>query len=696
MSLNDKSKHHKRKKHTLFLVLQLFLVAVALIGILAYYVSGLGSKISRMKRTASDIVASANDSTFKVGETSIVYDDSGKEISRLIGEMDVYYLTFDEIPSNLKDAVITMEDKKFLDHEGVDYLAIVRALYEDIKSRSWEQGGSTITQQLAKTMFLSSDKTWERKVTELFISVGLERKFSKAKILEYYVNNIYYANGYYGIQAAAHGYFDKTPRELTLSEAAFLTAIPNNPATYDPLIHFESTLSRRNLILENMLLDGKISEEQCKAAKAEDIVFKRPTKSKNDYQETFAYYCATKILMELDGFEFCYDFESDEERREYNRRYDEAYSKWNATLFNAGYRIYTSLNTRLQSQLQNAVDSNLLEFDEVNDEGIYTLQGSAACIDNSTGQIVAIVGGRSQEHLGYSLNRAYQSYRQPGSSIKPLLVYTPALEREYTPDTIVEDVYKKGGPKNAGGVYGGSITLREAVMYSRNVVAWNIFDALTPQVGLKYLKNMDFNRIVDMDYVPAASLGGLTYGCSAVEMAKGFATLANDGYYRNPDCIDRITDSTGKLLYKRNRAEEKQIYEIDAARMMTDMLISVGKSGTAKKIKLDGQTFAAKTGTTTASKDGWLCGYTPYYTCAVWVGFDLPKELNDLQGATYPANIWKSFMGEVHAGLENKEFNLNVTTTIDTKPKIDDNISYPAVDDNIYINENDSEVLIIR
>ncbi len=695
MSAKVKTKPHKRKKHTLFLLFQLFLVAAALLGILAYYVSGLGSKISSMKRIAAEYVSSASDSTFKVGETSIVYDDAGKEISRLIGEMDVYYLTFDEIPANLKNAVITMEDKKFLDHEGVDYLAIIRALYEDIKSRSWEQGGSTITQQLAKTMFLSSDKTWERKVTELFISVGLERKFSKSKIFEYYVNNIYYANGYYGIQAAARGYFNKAPKDLTLSEAAFLTAIPNNPATYDPLIHFDKTLSRRNLILDNMLLDGKISEDECKTAKAEEIVFSRPVNTKNDYQETFAYYCATKILMELDGFEFCYDFESDEERKLYNKKYDESYAKWNATLFNGGYRIYTSLSTRMQTQLQNAVDSNLSEFDELSEDGVYTLQGSAACIDNSTGQVVAVVGGRSQDHLGYSLNRAYQSYRQPGSSVKPLIDYTPALEKGYTPDSIVEDVYKRGGPKNAGGVYGGSITLREAVMYSRNVVAWNIFEELTPKVGLQYLKEMDFNRIVDMDYVPAASLGGLTYGCSAVEMAKGFATLANDGYYRDPSCIDRITDSTGRLIYKKDRAKEKQIYEIDAARKMTDMLISVGKSGTARKISLNGQTFAAKTGTTTASKDGWLCGYTPYYTCAVWVGFDLPKELNDLQGATYPANIWKSFMGEVHAGLENKEFNLNVTTTIDTKPKIKESLVEP-IDDKIYLEEHDSEVLIIR
>ena len=286
------------------------------------------------------------------------------------------------------------------------------------------------------------------------------------------------------------------------------------------------------------------------------------------------------------------------------------------------------------------------EFTEVNAEGIYELQASAVCIDNETGYVVAIVGGREQEYAGYTLNRAYQSFRQPGSSIKPLVIYTPWFERGLTPDTMVLDAKFEGGPKNAG-YYLGEITARVAVEQSQNTVAWKLFTELTPEVGLSYLKNMKFRRIVATDYVPAASLGGLTYGTSALEMASAYATLENDGIFRSPTCIMRITDIDGKDVVGET-ITEKRIYEKNATRIMTNVLKDVMTIGTARKSNLESAIAAGKTGTTNHKKDGWFIGYTSYYTTSVWVGCDMPKQIEGLAGSSYPLSMWKTYMEIIH------------------------------------------------
>ena len=272
--------------------------------------------------------------------------------------------------------------------------------------------------------------------------------------------------------------------------------------------------------------------------------------------------------------------------------------------------------------------------------------------------MVAIVGGRKQKDtIGYTLNRAYQSYRQPGSSFKPLVVYTPQLERSYTPNTIVDDTYFEGGPRNSGGVYLGKIPLRTAVEKSKNVVAWKLFEELTPEVGLSYVKKMNFAEIVDTDYYPAASLGGLTNGASTVEMASAYATLENDGVYRDPTCIRRILDSDDRVIVNNTKSQQKkQIYEESAARTMTDILTGVLIRGTAAGKGLSNMSCAGKTGTTSDQKDGWFCGFTPYYTTTVWIGYDSPRTMSDLYGNTYPLTVWRTFMEEIHAGLENKPF----------------------------------------
>ncbi|WP_242871211.1 transglycosylase domain-containing protein [Pseudobutyrivibrio sp. YE44] len=588
--------------------------------------------------------------TFRQIETSVVYDDHGDTISVLKGEKDVYYVPFEEIPTYVTQAIISIEDKKFYQHNGVDYKAIARAMYAMIRKKEITQGGSTITQQLARTIFLTNEKTWQRKVEEIYIASEMEKKYSKDQILEFYLNNIYFANGYYGIKAAAKGYFSKDLGELSLSQICFLLAIPNSPTYYDPVANPENTIKRRNLILKAMLDDGVISSSTYKSAIAEEITLTRTSGTKNNYVETYIYYCATRALMEVNGFEFQTDFTTDKGKAGYEKAYEEAYNQWNQSLFTSGYRIYTTIDLDLQKQLQEVIDTNLEEFTDVNEEGIYALQGAAVTIDNKTGKVVAIVGGRSQEVTGYTLNRAFQSFRQPGSSIKPLIVYTPSLERGYTPETVVIDEKLEEGPENAGGAYSGEITLREAVAKSKNTIAWQLYEELTPKTGMEYLKKMGFSHIEKDDYGMAACLGGFTIGVSPLEMAKGYETLYNDGYMRNPTCIEKITDAKGEVIYEKEE-EEIEVYQENAARTMTDMLQSVLTDGTAKGINLGEMPACGKTGTTNSNRDGWFVGYTSYYTTSVWVGYDLPKQVPGLTGSSYPAKIWQEYMLKAHEGL---------------------------------------------
>ncbi len=635
--------------------IQIVLLLILIAAVTFYYVSGYAEQISGLKSEANSIVRKSTTGTFRQIETSEVYDINGEIISVLKGEKDVYYITYDEIPDDAVKALVSIEDKKFFEHNGIDYKGILRALISLIRDKEITQGGSTITQQLARTMFLSSEKTWQRKVEEIYIASELEKKYSKEQILEFYLNNVYFANGYYGLEAAAKGYFSKDVSELDLSQICFLLAIPNSPTYYDPVMNHENTISRRNLILQAMKNDKVITDGEYETAVNENIELSRPDKVKNNYVETYVYYCATRALMEVKGFEFKTVFADDEEEEQYNRAYEEAYNEANKGLFTAGYRIYTSINMDMQQQLQDAIDTNLQEFTEVNDEGIYALQSAGVCIDNATGMVNAIVGGRSQEITGYTLNRAFQSFRQPGSSIKPLIVYTPAIELGYTPDTIVIDEKQEDGPENATGTYDGEITLREAVAASKNTIAWQLYSEITPNVGIKYLLDLGFSHIEDDDYGMAACLGGLTIGVSPLEMAKGYATICNDGYTRNPSCVMRITDSKGNDIYE-YIPEEIEVYEENAARTMTDMLQSVLSDGTARGVDLGDMPAAGKTGTTNSNRDGWFVGYTKYYTTSIWVGYDQPKKVPGLTGSSYPASIWQDFMNRVHEGLIPAEF----------------------------------------
>jgi len=649
-----KSKHPRLKLAILvtFLMMLLLCIIVTVFLYMRY-----GDRIIASRNDAVAIVNASTHDTFRASETSLVYDASGKQIAVLKGDKDMYYIPFAEIPQAAKDAMIVTEDKKFYKHDGIDLKAITAAFVSLVKNRGdIKRGASTITQQVAKNIFLTNEQTWTRKVKEIFIALELEKKYSKDDILEFYLNNIYFSDGYYGIEAASRGYFNKNSNELSLAQIVFLCAIPNSPVKYDPIENYDNTVERKNRILDQMLAAGKISDVEYSEAYNEVIELTPSKTKKRNYVETYTMNCTVKALMKKQGFVFRSIFKSDKDRQEYNELYSDIYSQCQQQLFRAGYRIYTSLDMKKQKALQRAINEELKNDKEKSDDGIYSFQGAGVCIDNNTGKVVAAVCGRSQSVIGYTFNRAFQSYRQPGSSVKPILVYTPALERDYTAFTNIKDEPIEDGPKNSNGRYLGNITIKTAVEQSVNTVAWKLFEELTPEIALNYLLRMNFAKISSQDYTEAAALGGFTNGVSPIEMASAYATLENSGIYREPTCIVTITDSEGNVIIDAADFEEKQIYDSKACANITYIMEGVIKNGTARGFSLDNMPAAAKTGTTNDKKDGWFAGYTPYYTTVVWVGHDIPKSRSDLLGNTYPARIWKAYMNEIHADLEYKDF----------------------------------------
>ena len=665
------------KKHNglLWRVLKIWatclILAFCVLGVIA--VKRVGVPVVTMYREASKDVAKSSKDAFKAEQTSLVYDAEGNEIKKLKQEKDVSYLDYEDIPDAAKLAIISIEDKNFTTHHGIDVEGVARAGLSLILNRgNITMGGSTITQQLARNIFLGYEKTYSRKIKEMFIAVALEQKYTKQEILEFYLNNVYFANGYYGIESASEAYFNKNAKDLSISQIAFLCSIPNSPNRYDPYKHKDSTLKRRDRILKNMYEDGYISESQYEKSVAEKItIMPKKETTTNDYAETYILKCATEALMKQQGFEIKTTFSSDSEKEKYNNEYDELYNTCKKSLYSAGYRIYTSIDMEKQKQLQDSVSSQLSMFTEKTDDGVYKVQGAAVSIDNSTGKVAAIVGGREEDQEGYGLNRAYQSFRQPGSAIKPLLVYTPALEKGYTPDSTLDDSRMTGSDSvsNAGYSYSGSISLRRAVEKSSNVATYRLYEDLGPRSCMKYLEALNFKGLDKRDYeYNSTCIGGFTNGTTVVEMAAGYATIANDGEYHTPDCIIKITDAKGNDIIPEDKSA-KSVYSSSASRMMTSVLQScvTESEGTAHVCQLDVDMPAAcKTGTTNDYVDGWLCGYTPYYTTAVWVGMDKYKSVDNLKGNTYPASIWKNYMDKIHQGLTRKEFKSYLSDTEST------------------------------
>ena len=640
------------KRFFLMLLLILF-VAAAGCGLLGW------KFYTICREEVEGLVADSTEADFLPGQASYFYDAAGNVLAKISGDEDSQYLPYEEIPQDAVNAFIAIEDRTFWENCGVDFKGILRVGINFILTKGEEvHGASTITQQLARNQYLTRDVSIKRKVKEILIAMDLTEKYSKEQIMEFYINDINYANTYYGLQAAAKGYFGKDADELSLSQIAYLCAIPNSPSYYNPYRHPDHALARRDKILGDMLTMGYITQEEHDAAVAEEITVTGNSYEMRNYETTYAIDCAVRWLMERDGFQFEYGFSSYDDYKAYQTAYEESYAAAKDELYTGGYRIYTSLDPAKQEILQSAVDQVLSFDEETADNGIYALQGAAVAVNNDTGLVEAIVGGRSQETSTYTLNRAFQSFRQPGSSIKPLIVYAPALENGYASFSSVKDISVDAAkePKaDVASLPGNWITLRQAVEKSRNGAAWWLFNEVTPEEGLSYLTQMRFDKIVPDDYNMAASLGGFTYGVTAEEMAGAFSALENGGVYREPDCIIRMENLAGENIY--TGRESKEVYSRQTAAVMVDVMKGVISKGTARGMGWKSRIEAAgKTGTTNNSKDGWFCGMTPYYTVTVWVGYDTPRTLSSLYGSSYPASIWKQAMEGLTAGLPEAAF----------------------------------------
>lgn len=645
-----------------------------------------GQTLIGCMREAKDLVDSSTPDTFRLAQTSYIYSDDGTQLAALAESEDATYLGYEDIPADVVNAFVSVEDRTFWNNSGVDYKGILRVCVNYVKTKGQvAEGASTITQQLARGTFLSNEKTLSRKIKEIFIARQLTKKYTKEQIMEFYCNSCCFANGIYGVEDASQKYFGRSVSDLSLSETAYICAIPNRPEYYNPLKNSENAISRRNKILQDMYECDYITKDAGDAALAENITVAEVSDEEDtfyNYEATYAINCAIRYLMKQDGFEFKSHFEDDADYDTYNAYYDEMYKQAKHKLYTGGYKVTTTMNLKAQKNLQKIFDKELAFNTKVDEStGIYQFQGAMTVIDNETGKVVAMIGGRSQDELQqtYSLNRGFQSFKQPGSSIKPLVIYTPALEEGYDANSTLTEIDVKAAKKSTSEkiskMSGQKMSLRYAVEDSKNGCAYSLYNIITPKVGLSYIENMNFSKIVQQDYTLSSGLGGLHHGTNTVEMANAYSTLENHGEYRQADCISSILDASGNEIYE--EPESKTVYTRSASDQMTDILEGVlnSSAGTAKGLKWSSASdvaAAAKTGTTNDNNVVWFCGYTPYYTISVWVGYDYPKSVKGLWGNTYPAYIWKEAMLYMIDGKDEADFDLEGKKATGNKNVISD------------------------
>lgn len=605
------------------------------------------------RQQAYDKLSSVNENSFTMNSDTEVYDANGNQIG-LISAGHYEYAPIDTISSYVQNGYIAVEDKRFKQHIGIDYVSIARAFVSLVKHNGdIKQGGSTIDQQVVKNTLLTQEKTFSRKLVEVMIAPYIDNRFGKDKVMEFYCNTNYFGHRCYGIQAASRYYFGKDAKDLEVWEAALLCRISNSPSNYDPVKHPRKAIEGRNYVLKEMFEDGYIAENVYKKAIEQplSIVQEYAEGTNENYQTSYAIHCAALELMKNDGFEFKYTFNNKDSYEKYREEYSNKYNEKTEEIRAGGYKIYTTLDSNVQNLVQNDLDKVLDKFRDVDEKtGKFTLQGAAVVVDNQSNNVIAIVGGRGTDDL---FNRGYLSYRQPGSTIKPLIDYAPAFDTgEFSPSSKINDTEIENGPSNSGGGYRGWITIREALNRSINTVAWQLLQSVGVENGISYLGNMNF---LGMSYIdttaPAIAIGGFTNGTRVVDMAKGYSTLANYGVYNDKTCIKDI-EFKGGSVYKQ-KPISRRVYSEDTAYMITDVLKGTmdKEYGTGYGLDINGQQAAGKTGTTNDNKDAWFCGYTRYYTTAVWMGYDNPKKMTGIYGATYAGKIWQDIMTGLHSEL---------------------------------------------
>ncbi|PFF51730.1 MULTISPECIES: transglycosylase domain-containing protein [Bacillus cereus group] len=656
-----KKKTSKKRKVLKFFLGTSLVSLIGASGVFGYGYYKYGDEIAKSITKGYDKVSKINASTFNSKKSTQILDKDGNILKELKAQ-EFSYVSSKDMSPFIEKAFVSIEDERFYDHRGIDFKGLLRSVYTFVKSGGGTvQGGSTITQQLTKNVFLTMDRTMWRKIEEMVIAQELEEKYSKKEIMEFYVNNIYFGHGKYGIETASQYYFSKSAKDLKLSEVAMLSGVPNNPSIYDPVKNPEKAKKRRNIILFKMKELGYIGEKEYKEAVAEELGLNVNPNTINNQIEgsalTYAIDNAVKVLMEEDGFNFRYQFKDDADRKAYFEKYQEKYDEMRQKIVMGGFKIETSIDPKKQEELQNVVDAEMKKFREKDpNSGIYKKQSAVTTIDNTTGEVVAIVGGRTQE--GNNFNRAYLGARQPGSTMKPLVAYTPAFERGYSPDSVLEDSEVPKGPRNWYRGYRGAVTVRHALESSINTIPFKLASEFGGNTITQYLTNMEFKYLTPQDNNPIIAVGGLTRGATTVEMASGYSTIARSGQFIRPTNVRKITFlSTNDVIYENDKKTVK-VYDKGASYLMTDTMRSVlhGDQGTGKQANMSNYPFAVgKTGTTDSNKDSWFVGYTPYYTTAVYTGDDTPQEQSNSISIT-TMDIWRKFMEQIHEGLEVKDF----------------------------------------
>ena len=647
------------------------LILCVLIGLLIY--AKVRPELDHCREVAYDKLAQMQRQDFHMLSDTEIYDKNDQLIG-LINAGHYEYVPISQISMNLQNAYIAQEDRRFKSHTGVDWIATFRAGLALIKNRGEiTQGGSTITQQVVKNTYLTQEQSFTRKIVEILLAPEIEKKYSKADIMEFYCNTNFYGNHCYGVEAASRYYFGKDASDLESYEAAVLVGISNSPTAYNPVRNPEASLKKRNDVLHSMLEVGYLSEDAYESAISQplSIVQEESEGSNENYMSSYAIHCAALALMKLDNFQFQYIFKDKSDYDTYMENYQATYTEKADDIRAGGYRIYTTLDQDLQTALQSQLDNVLSPYTELQDNGKYALQGAGVIVDNMTNSVVAVVGGRGTEDV---YNRAYLSARQPGSTIKPLIDYAPAFDTgEYYPARLVNDHKWENGPSNSGGSYYGNVSVREALNRSLNTVAWQILTDIGVDYGLNYLGEMEFQKLTYIDNgVPSLSIGGFTNGVRVVDMAKAYSTLANGGVYNDQTCIRRIDHEHNGELTKNLKAHSQVVYQQDSAYMLTDILKGTltESYGTGYGLALENDMPAAgKTGTTNSSKDTWFCGYPRYYTTAIWVGYDTPRAMPGIYGKTYAGKIWKQVMDQIHEGKEPLDWEQPATVEMTTDSK---------------------------
>lgn len=572
--------------------------------------------------------------TLSPAASSQIYDCKGRLITTVHAEQNRLPVKLADTPKDLQNAFIAAEDIRFYKHHGIDPIGIARAVVSNIRHRdATGQGGSTITQQLARNAFLTQEQTLKRKLLEAVLAVEIENKYTKAEILEMYMNQIYFGQGAYGVQTASHVYFGKDVKDLNLAQCAMLAGLPNSPNYYSPFHNLQAAKYRQGVVLDQMAKYGYISQEQADEAKAQDLGLVKP--GSNQDNNKVASYFVNYVVQQVSD------------------KYD------SSAIYKEGLKIYTTLDLDMQKDAENAVNKDLPKGTK-NAKGITQPQGALLAIETKTGDVKAMVGGRGEDQF----NRATQMYRQPGSAFKPF-TYVTALEKGMSPNMMLDNsaVSFAGGwsPKNYGHTTGGPVTMTEALVKSMNIPTINLANKVGMSNVIKTAEKCGITSLVDSgkysDNNLSASIGGLSKGVSLWDMAQAYSVFANNGQLIKSRVILKIEDRNGNILEDHTgESDAEQVLDANAVARLNVMLQQAVMRGTGRNAYF-GRPLAGKTGTTNGAHDAWFVGYTPNMVTAVWIGDDTSTNAG-YTGGTIPAAIFRDFMSQATANQSASSFNI--------------------------------------